>query len=339
MRADSPAILAPMLDHTGLDLRTARHLTYRVEQCFRYTYDTPVTALSQRLVVVPRRRHGDLHRRTHVLDVTGAQTRRRTCQDSAGNTVVRVNAARVEHSVEFRILAILETAGSGGRHLLPAAALRDPRLRQPTRLTAASDRLAAMAAELLRPGGSPLDLAERICAATHAALTYQHGVTDVRTTAAEALAGGRGVCQDYAHIMVALCHLAHLRARYVSGHLLGQGGTHAWVEVIVPHRDAAMAVPFDPCHGRTTDKSYLTVAVGRDYADIAPTSGSYIGSPGGRLTSTRRVGVIAVDAPLETSTPRPAEPPQTSRRPRPGRSEQQAHISAPPAIHPDPRCA
>ena len=55
------------------------------------------------------------------------------------------------------------------------------------------------------------------------------------TTAAEALAGGRGVCQDAAHIMVALARLAQVPARYVSGHLLGQGGTHAWVEVVVPH--------------------------------------------------------------------------------------------------------
>jgi transglutaminase-like putative cysteine protease len=160
-----------------------------------------------------------------------------------------------------------------------------------------------MAADLLRPGGGPLDVAERICTAVHATLTYQHGVTNVGTTAAEAIAAGRGVCQDAAHIMVALCRLAQLPARYVSGHLLGQGGTHAWVEVIVPHDDAAIAVPFDPCHGRRTDNRYLTVAVGRDYADVAPTSGSYVGPPGGRLTGTRRVGVIAVDTAFPSLPP------------------------------------
>jgi transglutaminase-like putative cysteine protease len=149
-----------------------------------------------------------------------------------------------------------------------------------------------------RPAAGPLDIAERICAAVHAALAYQHGVTDVKTTAATALAAGRGVCQDAAHIMVALCRLAQLPARYVSGHLLGQGGMHAWVEVIVPYRDAAMAVPFDPCHGHRTDNGYVTVAVGRDYADVAPTSGSYMGPPGGQLTSVRRVGVVSVDTPL-----------------------------------------
>jgi transglutaminase-like putative cysteine protease len=289
------AFAAPLLDHGGLDLEVARRITYRVEQCFRYTYDAPVTSLSQRLVMVPRPRHGDVHRRAHLVEVTGTQARRRTRQDSAGNTVVRVTATRVEHSVEFRIAAVLECVRRIGQPLLSASALQDPRLRQPTRLTAADDQLRAMAADLLRPGGGPLAVAERICAAVHATLTYQHGVTNVATTAAEAVAIGRGVCQDAAHIMVTLCRLAQLPARYVSGHLLGQGGTHAWVEVIVPHQDAAIAMPFDPCHGRRTDNRYITVAVGRDYTDVAPTSGSYVGLSGGRLTSTRRVGVVSVD--------------------------------------------
>ena len=82
-------------------------------------------------------------------------------------------------------------------------------------------------------------------------------------------------------------------ARYVSGHLLGQGGTHAWVEVLVPESGAAVAVPFDPCHGHRANARYVTVATGRDYADVAPTSGTYIGGPGGRLTTNRRVGIIA----------------------------------------------
>jgi transglutaminase-like putative cysteine protease len=78
----------------------------------------------------------------------------------------------------------------------------------------------------------------------------------------------------------------------VSGHLIGQGGTHAWVEVIVPRGTDAEAVAFDPCHGRRATSGYLTVATGRDYRDVAPTSGSYVGSAPGRLTAQRRVGVL-----------------------------------------------
>jgi transglutaminase-like putative cysteine protease len=125
------------------------------------------------------------------------------------------------------------------------------------------------------------------------AITYEYGVTTVSTTAAEALACGRGVCQDSAHVMLALCRLLGQPARYVSGHLLGQGGTHAWVEVIVPRAGHAEAIAFDPCHGRRTDSGYVTVATGRDYADVAPTSGSYVGASAGRLTAGRRVGVLS----------------------------------------------
>jgi transglutaminase-like putative cysteine protease len=92
--------------------------------------------------------------------------------------------------------------------------------------------------------------------------------------------------------MLALCHLVELPARYVSGHLLGQGGTHAWVEVVVPLAAHAEAVAFDPCNGRQTDCGYVTVATGRDYSDVAPTSGTYVGTSSGRLTADRRVGLL-----------------------------------------------
>ena len=115
----------------------------------------------------------------------------------------------------------------------------------------------------------------------------------VATTAAEAWAGGVGVCQDYAHCMLALARLCGLSARYVSGHLLGEGGTHAWVEVLVPHPrepEASRAVAFDPTHVRRAGLRYVTVAVGRDYADVAPTSGTYEGPSEGELTTQQARG-------------------------------------------------
>jgi transglutaminase-like putative cysteine protease len=282
----------PMVDHDDLDLETAGRITYRIEQGFRYDYDAPVEAVRQRLVVVPPTRHGDMHRRAHRVAVTGATSTRRVRRDAAGNTVVRVHAARVERAVEFRVSAIVERVRGDGPPRLPASALTDPRLLRPTRLTAPDDRLRELAVALNRGAGG-LDLAMRICEAVHTAVTYEYGVTTIETTAAEALAGGRGVCQDTAHLMLALCHLVGLPARYVSGHLLGQGGTHAWVEVLVPDSGAAMAVAFDPCHGRRANASYVTVATGRDYRDVAPTSGTYVGNSGGRLTTSRHVGVVA----------------------------------------------
>jgi transglutaminase-like putative cysteine protease len=199
----------------------------------------------------------------------------------------------VPEAIEFRLAAVLERVRDDGPAVLPAAALHSPRLLRPTRLTVPDDRLRAMAAALAAPSGDSEETAERVCKAVFAAMTYENGATTVSTTAAAALALGRGVCQDYAHVMLALCHILRLPARYVSGHLLGQGGTHAWTEVIVPRDGQAEAVAFDPCHGRRTDGGYVTVATGRDYADVAPASGSYVGASPGRLTAARRVGVLS----------------------------------------------
>jgi len=290
---DAQVLQAPLLDHRELDLDAARRLTYVIEQSFRYEYDAPVKSLRQRLVIIPPARHGSQYLRGHLLGVSGARARRYLRRDSHGNLVTWVRSEHVTQAVEFRLTAVLERVRGDGPVVLDAAALRDPRLLRPTRLTAADGRLRALAGGLARHPGSPEQQAERVCQAAHGALGYEDGVTSVHTTAAEALADGRGVCQDFAHVMLALCHLAGVPARYVSGHLLGQGGTHAWVEVVLPRGRRAVAVAFDPCNGRRAGSDYVTVATGRDYADVAPTSGSYVGTARGRLTADRRVGILA----------------------------------------------
>jgi transglutaminase-like putative cysteine protease len=125
------------------------------------------------------------------------------------------------------------------------------------------------------------------------AMRYEHGSTDVRTTAADALAIGRGLCQDYAHIMLAICRVAGVPARYVSGHMLGEGGSHAWVEVLLWDPSGGyVAMPFDPTNDRRTTPAYITVAVGRDYRDVAPTAGSFIAPYPGYLTTSKRAGLM-----------------------------------------------
>jgi len=287
---------APVLDHSDVDLDGAERITYLLEQRFRYDYPRPVQRLRQRLVVVPPPRHGNQHLRAHRLDVDGALASRQVRRDARGNTVVRLQAERVEASVSFRVGALLERVHSDGPTHVAAAALTDPHLLRATRLTAADDRLRDLAREVVADAGAratAVDLASSLCRRVHLVMTYEYGITGVNTTAAEALAGGRGVCQDSAHVMLAVCHLLGLPARYVSGHLLGQGGTHAWVEVLVPFGDHAVALPFDPCNGVPGSARYLTVATGRDYADVRPTSGSYIGAVSGNLTTTRRVAVLS----------------------------------------------
>jgi transglutaminase-like putative cysteine protease len=292
MMLDQQLIHAPVLDHRNVDLDGAGRVTYLLEQSFRYDYPGPVQQLRHRLVVLPPAHHGDQHVRAHRVDVHGAVARRVTRRDVRGNTVVRIRAERVERSVQFQVGVLLERVHGDGPVRLAAEALTDPRLLRATRLTAPDPLLRELAGELAGGEASPLELAGRICQTVHSAITYEYGVTSVRTTAADALAAGRGVCQDSAHIMLALCHLLALPARYVSGHLLGHGGTHAWVEVVIPHAEHAIAMPFDPCNGVPASARYLTVATGRDYADVPPTSGTYIGPSRGRLTTSRRLAVL-----------------------------------------------
>jgi transglutaminase-like putative cysteine protease len=98
--------------------------------------------------------------------------------------------------------------------------------------------------------------------------------------------------------MLALCRVCGLPSRYVSGHLLGQGGTHAWVEVVLPTRDGsgdAIAWAFDPTHASRGGLGYVTVAVGGDYSDVAPTSGTYMSSARGRLITNKSVTLTGLD--------------------------------------------
>jgi len=274
---------------TSAELEGASRLTFVLHQRFHYVYDGPVRDLDHRLVVVPPRQHGDQRRRRHSITVSAAGARTTHRPDAAGNIVTRSRVPLVPDGIEFVIEAIIERTGPGTDVALPAAALHDPRLLRPTRLTAADPTIDRVAAALA--GNDPLATAERFCAYVHDAIAYEFGVTTVETTAADALALGRGVCQDSAHVMIALCRAAGLPARYVSGHLLGEGGTHAWVEVVVADPAGARAVAFDPCNGRRAGRAYLTVASGRDYTDVAPTSGTYRGAARGTLTATKRVDV------------------------------------------------
>jgi len=287
-------------------LDEADRVTFRLRQTFTYRYDAPIGALSHRLRVVPPSQHGPSTLVESRLVVDGAHGRRRRWRDCAGNTVVQFEADRVDEYVQFELSALVTRDRRSGPLLLAGAAVRTPRLLRATHLTAPSEGLAALAGSTSPPvpGQAPgtwsrsagLDLADQLCATTHAALTYEWGITGVRTTAHEAVTLGRGVCQDSAHIMLALCRIRGLAARYVSGHLVGQGGTHAWVEVIMPSDDGryAEAVAFDPCNGRRAGAGYLTISTGRDYADVPPTSGRYDGAASGHLTTTRDLQVVDV---------------------------------------------
>jgi transglutaminase-like putative cysteine protease len=281
----------PLLDAGGLDLDAASKVTYVLRQRLRYDYDGPAFDLDHRLVVVPRARHGSLRRRLHSVEVSVPDARVNNRRDAYGNVVVRVGIDVVPNTIEFALTAVVERTGPRLDAVLPRSALTDPRLLRPTRLTAADAAIRELAADLRAACGHRLEFAEQCCAVVKVAISYEFGVTSHTTTAAEALAGGRGVCQDHAHLALAICRAAGVPARYISGHLLGDSGTHAWIEVVVPDGDRARAVAFDPCNGCRAGSRHLPVAAGRDYADVAPTSGRFAGTGQGRLTAEKQLGI------------------------------------------------
>ena len=146
-------------------------------------------------------------------------------------------------------------------------------------------------AEFARPSfaaGRPLhEAASALMTCIHSAMTYDGDSTDVSTPALTALRQGKGVCQDFAHIMVACCRAMGLPARYVSGYLLTQpppgqprligcDASHAWASVYCPDgKDSPKGhwLDFDPTNNRTPGEDYATLATGRDFLDVSPLRG------------------------------------------------------------------
>lgn len=160
--------------------------------------------------------------------------------------------------------------------------------------------------------GRPLlQAAWELTARIHEDFTYESEVTDANTPALEALALRKGVCQDFAHVMLACLRSLGLPARYVSGYLLtqpppgqarlvGSDASHAWVSLYLPGEDGAPGqwTDLDPTNHRAPGEDYVTVARGRDYSDVSPLRGVIHGGAHHRL----RVAVTVTPAPPPVPT-------------------------------------
>ena len=135
--------------------------------------------------------------------------------------------------------------------------------------------------------GQPLfEAAHHLMERIHRTMTYSSDSTEVNTPALEALKLGKGVCQDFAHIMVACCRAMGLPARYVSGYMLtkpppgqkrliGSDASHAWASVYCPLDALGKSrwLDFDPTNNRAPGEDYVTLATGRDFLDVSPLRG------------------------------------------------------------------
>ena len=105
---------------------------------------------------------------------------------------------------------------------------------------------------------------------------YESGATAIGTTAEEAYAQGKGVCQDYAHILLSLLRQDNIPCRYVAGMMVGEGLSHAWVEVYCQKGWIAL----DPTNDLIVDDSHIAISRGRDYSDCLLNQGIFIGTKG-----------------------------------------------------------
>lgn len=145
----------------------------------------------------------------------------------------------------------------------------DCQYRFPTHLTTPIEEFKHLTFE----GGNTFEKAEHICQHVHQLIAYQPGVTATNTPISSVMEHKQGVCQDFAHIMVSICRLHHLPARYVCGLMLGEGETHAWVEV----SDGNEWRAYDPTNNCTAVNGYIKLAHGRDALECSVCNGVFHG--------------------------------------------------------------
>lgn len=244
-----------------------------VDHVTRYHYDQPVRGVVQSHRLTPSVFDGQ---RVVSWSVTVSDaTKGALVRDGAGDALQSWTVKGPVAGVEVRVQGTVETfdlAGvlRGHRETVPPDAyLRD------TLATAADLALRGLAAAAKGAEGQ-LAAAHALAGAVAEAIAYRPGVTEARTTAAEALALGEGVCQDHAHALIAVARAMGLPARYVSGYLFAdQDGAsheaaHAWAEI---HVAGLGWVGFDPANRCCPDARYIRLGSGYDAQDAAPIRG------------------------------------------------------------------
>ena len=180
----------------------------------------------------------------------------------------------------------------------------------PSRYVPRHEDFAAYAQGSFTPGRPLIEAAQDLNQRMFRDFIYDGDSTEINTPAVQALAHRRGVCQDFAHIMIGCLRTLGLPARYVSGYLLtqpapgetrlvGADASHAWVSVYLPGAEGPGGwADFDPTNGRQPGEDYVALAVGRDFADVSPMRGVLHGG----ARHTLKVGVT-VEPVIEEESP------------------------------------
>ena len=282
------------LDHRAVSWTNVVAARYHVAQSLRYVYDSPIMDLRHQLIITPRVRHLDQQRVDSRIWSNGLGNLP-LMHDEFGNDVATLRVPRVEHEIEFSLDATILRDSRVPLPRVEAVELHDPRWVGGRRLTRPDEAITDAANDLRARYPNQRELCEAIMLYVNGHMTYTKSVTDVFTTASVAFAQRQGVCQDFAHVAISLARAAGISARYVSGHLLGEGATHAWVEFLISDKHGIPAVlSLDPTYKDHTDYRYVVVAIGRDYDDVPPTSGAFRGNGCGVLHGKQLVRLTDV---------------------------------------------
>jgi transglutaminase-like putative cysteine protease len=288
-------------------------MRYSVRHVTRFTYDAPITESVMEARMQPR--SDGLQHCLHFALTTTPAARVMTYQDHGGNNVHYFNIPARHALLTVTADALVEClaakpiphrVGPGAWSRLDALAGSGEcwEWTVPSLFTHATPRLDALARELaIERGTDPLVLLRRVMAEIYTRFEYKPHSTRVDSPIDEALEARRGVCQDFAHIFIALMRPLGIPTRYVSGYLFRdvagdrapEGASHAWAESFVP---GLGWVGFDPTNNLVVEDHHIRVAIGRDYADVPPTRGVYKGTTAVRSELAVAVSVGPVTSPL-----------------------------------------
>ncbi|AIQ12840.1 transglutaminase family protein [Paenibacillus durus] len=272
----------------------------QINHTTRYTYTEPVTDSVNEIRLTPRTnyRQSCFHHEVEIFPPANLLT----YEDFFGNRVhaYSVNKPHTEMVIHTRATVVTVDKAQGAD--LPSLPLeeqiklmKDEEFQNryteyilPTRYTEVTPELMEFASQ--HPFDEAEDIYEwtrKLSSTIYEQFTYDPGATSVNTTVKKALKLKRGVCQDYAHLMIAVCRSVGLPSRYVSGyHYVSdlQGGnadfeqaSHAWVETHIP---GTGWLGFDPTNNVEVNWRYVKLGHGRDYKDIVPVKGVYRGIAG-----------------------------------------------------------
>jgi transglutaminase-like putative cysteine protease len=243
-----------------------------------YRYSEPARRIIQLLRVTPPSFTGQTVLNWRI-DVD-CDARLREGRDGYGNLTHMLYVDQPIQTLSITVSGRVLTEDTAGvvrglaQDLPPQVFLRE------TPLTRAGDALDWLAMLIGEESGTSLEKLHALNSQIFSRMRFDACATAVQTTAEEAFAAGHGVCQDFAHIFIAVARRLRLPARYVSGHLFRRDGAHeqtaahAWAEAWI---DGLGWVAFDPANGLSADDAYIRVASGLDYRDAAPFAGARSG--------------------------------------------------------------